>query len=70
MAGQRLVFWSIRDFGIDVTPGNPVVIDLNYDALIKRYPALADAIGRGRITSHSTVDWGAAGPIITFTVED
>ncbi|WP_327402370.1 hypothetical protein OG194_21030 [Streptomyces sp. NBC_01288] len=70
MAGQRLVLWSIRDFGIDVTPGTPAVVDLNHDALFKRYPALADAIGRGRVTSHSIVHWGAAGPIITFIVED
>jgi hypothetical protein len=70
MTTQRLVFWSIRDFGIEVTPANPVVVDLNHDALLKRYPALAKAIGRGRVTSHSIVHWGAAGPIITFIVED
>lgn len=70
MAGQRLVLWSIRDFGIDVTPGKPVIVDLNYNSLIRQYPALAQAIGQGRITSHAVVHWGANGPIITLVVDD
>jgi hypothetical protein len=70
MAGQRLVFWSIRDFGSDVTPDSPVVVDLNYNSLIRQYPALAQAIGQGHITSHAVVHWGASGPLITFVVDD
>jgi hypothetical protein len=69
MAGQRLVLWSIQHFG-SASPGEPLVVDLNYDTLIQQYPALAKAIGRGRVTSHSTVHWGSSGPIITFIVED
>lgn len=69
MAGQRLVLWSIQQFG-HASPDKPMVVDLNYDTLIQQYPALAQAIGRGRVTSHSTVDWGSSGPIITFIVDD
>lgn len=69
MAGQRLVLWSIQQFG-SASPDKPMVVDLNYDTLIQQYPALAQAIGRGRVTSHSTVYWGANGPIITFVVDD
>lgn len=70
MAKQRLVLWTLFGFGTQVDANSPVVIDLDYNSLIREYPALARAIGRGRITSHSTVAWGTRPPIISLVVDD
>jgi len=45
------------------------VVDLEPASLAKRYPKLAEALGRGRVISHQIVNLGS-GVVITFLVDD
>lgn len=70
MAKQRLVVWSLNRL-LSEDKDEAVIIDLDYESLLKSHPKLARAIGRGRITSHAIINYGVIGvtPIITFVVD-
>lgn len=49
-----------------------VVFDLDPSSLVKAEPKLAEAIGSGRVTSHSISNYNVnlGGPMIVFVVDD
>ncbi|MDX8149604.1 hypothetical protein SK854_46300 [Lentzea sp. BCCO 10_0061] len=64
---QKIVHWNTHDF--NGTPGAPGVIDLDPASLARTHPAIAQAIGRGRVTSHAIQYWGL-GVLITLVVDE
>ncbi|WP_093605210.1 hypothetical protein [Lentzea waywayandensis] len=64
---QKIVHWNSHDFR--GTPEAPGVIDLDPASLARTHPAIARAIGRGRVTSHAIQYWGP-GVLITLVVDD
>jgi len=67
MANQRIIAWKTnRDFRGKAEA--PEVVDLSPTALAKTHPALAKAIGGGRVTSHAVQYW-EHGLLITLVVD-
>lgn len=64
---QKIVHWNTYDFR--GTPEAPGVIDLDPASLARTHPAIAQAIGRGRVTSHAIHYWGH-GMLITLVVDE
>ncbi|WP_439655851.1 hypothetical protein ACSHWB_25805 [Lentzea sp. HUAS TT2] len=65
---QKIVYWNTTDLG-RATAAAPGVIDLDPASLARTHPAVAQAIGRGRVTSHAIQYWGP-GILITLLVEE
>lgn len=65
---QKIGHWNTGAEFLSSTADAPGVIDLDPVSLARTHPAIAEEIGRGRVTSHA-VRYRGPGMLVTFVVD-